>query len=296
MQTYTHHEIDLNYRCSLFPHNAWVYLNLHHSPRLFTKDFYQCFLPTATALPGSPGKFPSCSWPSAAPARGFRSDKRDHRHPGWEGSWEPWTGQHKGHLWSTLIRLRAQSHPAVAAFPLWATSCHSKAVGLHELWGLSQPERFSDSMKAHSSQTTQTQTHRLCSFSVGVALIAFIVTIWEKRPLGDLNAKYHFFIQSPSLHVLTPWDSNFRRMKQPHQPSQSTELLSRDKSWWLHMLSSFPTALLPWNAPGSPWHWLYVSSSTSKFSGVLLGKEKSNCKQMFSRPWTTFIFTSWEKT
>lgn len=58
--TYTN-GLFFNYRCSLFPHNTWVYLNLHHSTRLFTEDLYQCFLPTDAALPGSPRKLPSCS-------------------------------------------------------------------------------------------------------------------------------------------------------------------------------------------------------------------------------------------
>lgn len=107
-----------------------------------------------------------------------------------------------------------------------------------------------------------------------------------------------FLIQSPSLHVLLPWDSNFRRMKKPHQPSQSPELLNRDKNWWLHILLSlqlFSRTLLPWNAPGSTCH-CYMSPIAPASSLVPYWEKRRviGSKCSLSRPWAPLLFISWE--
>lgn len=178
-----------NYRCSLFPHKMCISLNLHHSTSLFTSDLYQCFLPTYSALPGSPRKFTGCSWPSAATAllgasaaTNVTTDIR-----AGPARWEPWTWQqNKGHLWSPLIRTACTEPPYCGCI---SPQSHLRAVGLDELWGLSQPEQFSDSMKRHSSHTTQTQsTQALLILCMG-GVICIYCDHLTKKAFGGFKCK-----------------------------------------------------------------------------------------------------------
>lgn len=215
--------------------------------------------------------------------------------------WEPRTWQpNKGHLWSTLIRTACAEPPCCGCISPqshllpWPGTITAKPLDSMSFEAFSN---MNDSLTPWNLTAAKQHKHKaytLCSFSVRVALFVFIVTIWEKRPLGDLNAKYNIFIQSLLLHVLLPWDSNFRRWSSLDRPPKALSCWTGTKAGALVISNGSCPQLFSPRMLQEALVTSYMSPVAPACSLVLYWEKRRviASKYSVSRPWAIFI--SWE--
>lgn len=247
-------------------------------------------------------KFISSSRRSAATARGFRDNKCDHTHPGFDNTFATLNvTQNKAQLLYTLIKtLDAKTHPAVAAFAVSkaqhrATSCYGPT-----------PPRCSHSkapaaQKPQSGQTPQKQkARRLYSFYLRTAIFAFIVISRGKRPSRDVNAKCTCFCRiSNSSHITSLGLLQKDEVASPVLPEPW--VVDRDKSWWLHtvaLIQSCSPSVATRCALESTCHWLYIPAAPESAPvpyWVMWGKKRNviASKCSLSRPQATSFPGGW---
>lgn len=247
-------------------------------------------------------KFFSSSTTSAATAWGFRDDKCDHTHPGIENTSAALDmTAPQGCSSNTPINHRMQGPPSHSCLCPQQGSAQSPLL-------LQPPSPVGYAAKwqgSKTSTTTKTESRQTSCFPM--VIFAFIVISRGKRPSRDLNAKYNFFlfVQYLPRHVFIAGIA-LEGLSGFTSPPKALSCWTATRAGGYAQFCLFPAALpqncspsgATHNALESICHWLYIPSSTRKYSCALQGyvgekKRVIMSKYSFSRPQATFLFISW---